>query len=265
MPWGISVPNDDDHVIYVWFEALLNYIFAVQNFDEQYFIQLCGPDNLRFQGSLFQAILESGNHVHTKKLLVHGTILDSEGKKMSKSLGNVIDPIDQLEKYGLDAVRYYTLAGITTYGNGSWNEKDLIDLYNSHLADDYGNLISRTLHLIDTKNVEIHPNHSESEFIKQLISKFNNVYSLLDNFEIKDYLIEINNIVKFANKYISDTKPWAEGSDYTTILNNLYCVLGEVTKLYLPIISEKSHLIITEALQSKKKIIAFNKIKIDAL
>ena len=269
VPWGIEVPNDPDQVIYVWFEALLNYIFAVQDFNEQYFIQLCGPDNLRFQGSLFQSILASAGYFHTKKLLVHGTVLDSNGKKMSKSIGNVIDPIDQLDKYGLDAVRYYALAGLSTYGNGAWNEKDLVKLYNTELADDFGNLISRTLHLIDTKNVKIDienielftfPDDTATQYKTQIVEKIDKITELWDGFEINQALKETNSIVKLANKYINDCRPWEQGREYVNVLNNIYFTLNLVNELYLPILSDETYNLIKTSLISKKKVIIFKKI-----
>lgn len=259
VPWGVEVPGDPDQVIYVWFEALLNYIFAVDDYPSQHFIQICGPDNLRFQGSLFQSILLSANLPNTKKLLVHGTVLDAEGKKMSKSLGNVIDPLDQLHKYGLDAVRYYTLAGLSTYGNGAWSEKDLIKLYNSELADDFGNLISRTLHLIDVKNVEILP--PTEEYKRHVDSIVYSVKTQWDFFEIQTALKETNWILKFGNKYINDEKPWEKDKEnYAQVLSNLFYALTEATELYLPVLSLNTYALITDALRSKKKAIIFPKI-----
>jgi methionyl-tRNA synthetase len=266
VPWGVPVPNDPDQVIYVWFDALLNYIFAVSDFDEQTFIQICGPDNLKFQGSLFQSILESANHKHTTKLLVHGTILDEQGRKMSKTLGNVIDPIDQLNKYGLDAVRYYTLAGLSTYGDGCWSEKDLVQLYNTELADDFGNLISRTLHLIDTKDVEINLLFNKGEYnldpyVTAVFDKIKGVKELWIDFEINQALKETNSILKLANKYINDTAPWKEGNEYVRVLNNLFFTLKEVNKLYSPILSKETSDQIKDALIQKKKVIIFKKIE----
>lgn len=271
VPWGVEVPNDPDQVIYVWFDALLNYIFAVQDFDSQHFIQICGPDNLRFQGSLFQSILQSANLKHTEKLLVHGTILDSEGKKMSKTLGNVIDPIDQVNKYGLDAVRYYALAGLSTYSNGSWNEKDLVKLYNADLADDFGNLIARTLHLIDTKNVAIDiknielftfPDDTATQYKSQIVEKIDRVSALWESYEINQAIKETNSIVKLANKYINDCRPWEQGREYVNVLNNLYFTLNLVNELYLPILSSETYSMIKVSLTLKKKVIIFKKIEI---
>jgi methionyl-tRNA synthetase len=277
VPWGIEVPNDPSQVIYVWFEALLNYIFAVNSYETQNFIQLCGPDNLRFQGSLFQSILESANLPHTKKLLVHGTVLDSTGKKISKSIGNVIDPIDQLNKYGLDAVRYYTLAGLTTYGNNNWNEKDLVQLYNTELGDDFGNLITRTLHLIDIKKVFISPDENfeyigfgewalpipgeeAKKYNQEVCFKIDKIIELWEQFEINQALKETNSIIKLANKYINDSAPWKEGNEYVNVLNNLYFTIKIVNKLLTPILSKETILKIEAALLEKKKTIIFSKL-----
>jgi len=272
VPWGVPVPNDSEQVIYVWFEALLNYIFAVEDFQEQNFIQLCGPDNLRFQGSLLQTILASAHLNNTKKLLVHGTVLDSNGKKMSKTLGNVVDPFEQLLKYGLDAVRYYTLAGLSTYGNGSWDGKELINIYNTELADDFGNLISRTLHLIDVKNVVIDIKNKElfsfddsvnanSEYKNAIYNKINLIFSLWEQFEINQALKETNAILKLANKYINDSAPWKEGNEYVNVLNNLYFTINLVNELYLPVLSKETYALIKESLIQKKKVIIFKKIE----
>ena len=259
-PWGVSVPNDDTQVIYVWFDALLNYIFAAgyltEDFNWDNVIQLCGPDNLRFQAIIFQSFLESEGIKKTDKLLVHGTILDKNGKKMSKTLGNVVDPFDQLEKFGLDAVRYYTLAGLNTFSDSGWNEEDLVKLFNSDICNDWGNLISRVLHLIDIKSVNICQidNHFKIK-IDGLVSEVNDLWI---DFKVKDALIKTNEIVKFANKYINDEKPWSN-DNYSDVLNNLYYLLRVVNNLYLPVFPDV-YPIIEVSLNECKKVILFNKI-----
>jgi methionyl-tRNA synthetase len=258
VPWGVSVPNDDTQVIYVWFEALLNYIFAVDEYSAQHFIQICGPDNLRFQGSLFQSILQSANLTHTKKLLVHGTVLDADGKKMSKSLGNVVDPIDQLNKYGLDAVRYYTLAGLSTYGNSSWSETDLIKVYNTELADDFGNLLARVLHLIDTKDIVIAPPTPEHR--RHVDSIVDSIKTNWEFYEIQSALKETNMLVKFGNKYINDERPWEKDKDGAKILSNLHYSLCEATELYRPVLSGDTYARIKDALVKRQKVIIFPKL-----
>ena len=265
VPWGISVPNDDTQVIYVWFEALCNYLFASNynskgnnNYWDGITIQLCGPDNLRFQGHIFQALIASVNVKHTSNLLVHGTILDSSGKKMSKSLGNVVDPIKQFNKFGLDAVRYYSLAGIHTCLNGSWNEQELIDLYNSSLADDCGNLIARTIHLIDLKSCEIESQHIDKEFKLIVDDKILEIEQQWNLLNINKAIELTNALFKFGNKYINNAKPW--GEYYLTPLNNLYYLLQKGTDYLEPVIPDACEKI-RLCLESKKKAIIFPKLE----
>lgn len=259
---GISVPNCDDQIIYVWFDALLNYIFAAnqwQGWDNCTTIQLCGPDNLRFQAQVFQCFLSGLENINTTKILVHGTILDSYGRKMSKTLGNVIDPIEQLEKYGLNAVRYYTLAGLNTTDNSNWDEDILVTQFNSEICNDWGNLVSRVLHLIDTK---VDKSYNDLGLIPTDFTLITNRYeteivNLWQSLRIKDALIKTNELVRLGNKYINDEKPWGN-ENYLVILNNLYHLIGTVGNLYKPVFP---HIDINQVIQDKKKAILFEKLK----
>jgi len=259
-PWGISVPNDSDQIIYVWFDALLNYIFAAGYLTEDFkwdrVIQICGPDNLRFQALIFQSFLESEGIKKSDKLLVHGTILDKDGKKISKSIGNVIDPFDQLQKWGLDAVKYYALAGLSTYSDSNWNEDELVRLFNNEICNDWGNLVARTLHLVDTKSIG--SNLVTNDFIDnvdKLVSEVNNLWS---QFRVREALQKTNEIVKIGNKYINDEKPWVN-VNYNIILSNLYYLIKEVNKLYYPVFPDKCDET-SIAILNKKKVILFSKI-----
>ena len=259
-PWGVSVPNDSDQVIYVWFDALLNYIFAAGYLTEDFkwdsVIQICGPDNLRFQALIFQSFLESEGIKKSDTLLVHGTILDKDGKKISKSIGNVIDPFDQLQKWGLDAVKYYALAGLSTYSDSNWNEEELVRLFNNELCNDWGNLVTRTLHLVDTKSIG--SNLVTNDFIDnvdKLVSEVNNLWS---QFKVREALQKTNDIVKIGNKYINDEKPWVN-VNYNIILSNLYYLIKEVNKLYYPVFPDKCDET-SIAILNKKKVILFSKI-----
>ena len=258
---GIDVPNRPDQVIYVWCDALLNYIFAADkwdNWNDCKIIQTCGPDNLRFQAQIFQCFLKALDKKFTDKILVHGTILDKNGKKMSKSEGNGIDPIEQLEKYGLDAVRYYTLAGLNTTDNSSWDEEKLVSQFNSEVCNDWGNLISRVLHLIDTKlEGNISDNFSD-EFINYVSSSRNAIIDLWGSLSIKEALEKTNELVKYGNKYINDEKPWSN-ENYETVLVNLYFLINTVAELYTYVFPYRQD--VFEAIKAKKKAILFTKIE----
>ena len=262
VPWGTIVPNDEDHTIYIWLSALMNYIISADNWEgwnNCQIIQTCGPDNIRFQGQIFQCFLSALGRKFTDKILVHGTILDKNGKKMSKSEGNVIDPIEQLEKWGLDAIRYYSLAGLNTCDNSAWDEEKLINQFNSEICNDWGNLLSRVLHLIDSKlgGVVIDP----TEEFKCFVDRFENneIKSCWEDFRIKDGLQKTNELVKYANKYISDEKPWnLENPDQ--VLSNIYYLICTVKQIYDWIFPHRKEEI-SEALRNKKKVILFTKIE----
>ena len=241
----------------------MNYIFAAGYLSEEEFnwdnvIQLCGPDNLRFQAVIFQAFLEAEGIKKSDKLLVHGTILDKDGRKISKTLGNVIDPIEQLEKYGLDAVRYYALAGLNTYSNANWSDEDLIRTWNSEVVNDWGNLISRVLHLVDIKCGGKVNKLTSTEFSDIINGYKSDISDLWSVFKVKDALQKTNELVKYANKYINDIKPWAS-EDYEQELANLLALIETVNVLYSPVFTDKYHEI-AKAITSGKKQILFNRI-----
>lgn len=269
VPWGVIVPGDSDQVIYVWFDALLNYILILGYGDsnkekefERYWkesVQIFGPDNLKFQAAIFQALLYAADVDNTKTLLCHGTILDKNGKKMSKTVGNVVDPIDQLEKYGVDAVRYYALAGLKTYDNSGWDEQQLVNMYNSHLADNYGNLLSRVVYLI-CKLPDWNKYRSWDRNI--FYDQFQEVKKLWDNYEVSAALAKVNDILKQANLYITENKPWdKECKNPYAILTTLYWCLHEATTYYAPVFPDKAKLAF-ESLRAKEKIILFPKLNL---
>jgi methionyl-tRNA synthetase len=260
--WGVPVPGDDEQTVYVWFDALLNYIFAAgyyslrsdrpafkEGWIDSEVIQICGPDNLKFQAVIFQGLLASAGIKKTDKLLVHGTILDANGRKMSKTLGNVIDPIDQVNKYGVDAVRYYALAGLRTYGNSSWDEKLLVELHNSHLADDFGNLVSRVGHLAgkflkdyeDDPNIELDYSYVQDDkfcvFFDQQINDV--IRPLWESYKISEALDETNKLVKSLNKKFGDEEPWKKGKEGWVTVLEVHYAISKVNELYYPVIPGK--------------------------
>lgn len=276
--WGVPVPNDDTQTIYVWMEALAHYVFSagydpdfgphlLENFNKNRWggaIQTCGPDNLRFQAVIFQAMLISAGIKNTHRLLVHGTILDANGKKMSKTVGNVIDPIAQLEKYGIDAVRYYALAGLNLCENSGWDETRLVEIFNSHLANNYGNLLARVLHLVDLANIKVdYELIKKGLFYSTITERVAKIHSLWEALNINEALAETNELVTDGNKKIDTDKPWSkEASKDKAALSliELHYLLNEVAKLYYPVIPAKSEEA-QKALIENKKVILFKKIE----
>lgn len=272
LPWGIDVPGDDSQVMYVWFDALTNYVGAVGfGEDERKLmewwknsVQFFGPDNLRFQGAIWQGMLMSGNLPNTKKLLRHGMVLASDGRKMSKSLGNVVSPFEEEKKYGAEIVRFYLLAGISTFFDSAYREEDLVNMYNARLADNYGNLLNRVIHLANSTGVKINDEENvEKTFLDEVNKYESEISSLYEDFELSSALEKVDELADFGNKYITKEEPWSKGLEkgkVEIILNNLSYLLSVVTKLYypaIPISSAKAE----KALKNREKIILFNKLQ----
>jgi methionyl-tRNA synthetase len=184
---------------------------------------------------------------------------------MSKTVGNVIDPIDQLNKYGVDAVRYYALAGLQVYGNSGWDEEQLVRLYNAHLADNYGNLLTRVVHLINLRDKDEQYddcNYTDYQKANRELFQlhFDAVRQLWDNYDITAALHKLNDILKSANLYITENAPWAkDAKNVEEVLSTLYWVLDQATLFYLPVIPHKGREA-WQSLHNLKKEIVFPKI-----
>lgn len=263
--WGIEIGED---VFYVWFEALLNYIFAIKYYEDNEFFNtywensliICGKDNLKFQAYILQAILLSNNVPQTKEVLVHGNILDHNGTKMSKSIGNVIDPVQQVNKYGLDPVRYYLIFGLNTLSDSKYYEVDLINKWNDEIVNGLGNLISRLLHIIDIKEVILNKETVSPLYLEHIQ---NNIDSINNNFNIynfKEVGNILNNIVGHINKRIAFEKPYEKDClNSSEILNELYFELESIICYYGLILKEHKDILSLAFKENKKKII-FNKL-----
>lgn len=270
LPWGIEVPDDPEQVFYVWFDALTNYVNVVGfGTDEKKLnewwpgIQLFGPDNLRFQGVIWQGMLASVGLDHSKKLLEHGMVLGPDGTKMAKTKGNVISPFDQEEKFGAEIVRFYLLVGIPTFSDSAYKEDDLINMYNSRLANNFGNLLNRVIHLAQSKGFEINREGLvEEEFKKKVDTLGKEVENYYEEYEIALAAGKIDELADWGNKYITEKEPWSKEVDLDVsekILNNLSYLLKTVINLYFPIVPESSKRA-KIALEKNEKIILFNKI-----
>jgi methionyl-tRNA synthetase len=270
LPWGIEVPNDSEQVLYVWFDALTNYVNVIGfGSDEERLkewwpgVQIFGPDNLRFQGAIWQGMLSSVGLKHTEKLLEHGMVLGSDGRKMSKTLGNVVSPFEQERKYGAEVVRFYLLTGISTFADSAYKEDDLVNLYNSRLANNFGNLLNRVIHLANSKEVEINNEETVEKDFKEKVDDYKKeIEAFYDDYEIALASEKADELADFGNKYITEKAPWNKElgkKECEKILNNLSYLLKVVIELYCPIVPDsckKASL----ALQNRETLILFSKI-----
>jgi len=241
--WGIPVPGDDSQVMYVWFEALMNYITVLgypENEDFKKFwpadLQVVGKDILRFHAAVWPAMLMALNLPVQKTLYVHGFV-NVDGKKMSKSLGNVVAPADIVAKYGADAFRYFFIRHIPSSGDGDFSWKRLESAYNDELADQLGNAVSRTAAMIaNYQNGLIgdipEPGHDIEPYQRAIAQcRFDQA------------LEEVWEQVKGLNQYIEETKPWeiAKGKDENHLREVLAyqsaCLL-EIASLLAPFMPE---------------------------
>ena len=254
--WGIKVPNDENHVIYVWLDALTNYISALNypNKEDVLFkkywpasIHLIGKDILRFHAVYWPAFLLAAKIKPPKKVYGHGWILSNE-EKMSKSKGNILDPIEIIDKYGLDPLRYYLIKEVSFGNDGNISQERLEDCINSDLANNYGNLCQRVI-AFTIKNCESKI-PQKIEFQKDdlnILNKYNdnleNIRLKLDDQDINYYIDFIVNRLFEANKYFNDQEPWKKKDDpirLNTIVYTSLEIIRKISYLLYPIIPNSS-------------------------
>lgn len=251
LEWGVPVPGDQSQVMYVWFDALTSYLSALgwpgSGEFEKFWLggetrQLAGKDQVRFQSLMWQAMLLSANLKNTDQIIYHGFI-NSGGQKMSKSLGNVVSPLNLVKDFGTDALRYYLLRHIHPFEDSDFTSEKFIEIYNAHLANGLGNLVSRVLKLAEKY---LAPVPNEGELPSE--SKVNNltwpeVYQkALDNYQFNLALDLVWEKIAAADGYVQATEPFkmakTNPEQAAVDINNLLAQLQEIAHLLEPFMPE---------------------------
>lgn len=267
LAWGIPFPDDDEFVVYVWFDALLNYISAIKySTDDKYFrhiwpahIHLMGKDIIRQHAVYWPIMLKALDIRMPKHVIAHGwwTI---EGDKMSKSKGNVIDPIHMVDTYGVDTFRYYMLREATLGSDGAYSEDLLIQRFNCDLANDLGNLVYRSLSMLSKYYDGVVPQAVTAGFSHPIRTIGESLCGNLEKCMVQDFdprsaLAHIWELITAANKYIEDTKPWVLAKDaeraselkvFMYVLLETIRIVGIALTSFLPDTAEKILMLLQE-------------------
>tara|TARA_B100001121_G_scaffold308975_1_gene334419 strand:- start:3320 stop:4858 length:1539 start_codon:yes stop_codon:yes gene_type:complete len=254
--WGIQVPSNKEHVIYVWLDALTNYISALNypntndNLYKSYWpadVHMIGKDILRFHAVYWPAFLMAAELPTPKRVYGHGWILSGD-EKMSKSKGNILDPIEIINEYGLDQLRYYLLKEVSFGNDGNISKDKLISCINSDLANNYGNLCQRVLAFAE-KNLSLKVpsidkfNNEDLEILNNFSKNQNNLKEYINNQNINQYMNFIVDQMFLANKYFNDQEPWKKKNDTKRLNTIIYTSLELIRKISLllyPVIPNSS-------------------------
>ena len=252
--WGVKVPSDENHVVYVWLDALTNYLSSLKYPDENNELyknfwpadlHIIGKDILRFHAIYWPAFLLAAKIEPPKRVYGHGWILSGD-EKMSKSKGNILDPLEIINVYGLDPLRYYLLKEVSFGNDGNISEEKLENCINSDLANNFGNLCQRVLSFAEKNCSSLIPDHKFTEEDLEILKPLNNldkIRSFIDNQDINQYMSFIVDRLFAANKYFNDQEPWKKKDDrlrLNTIVYTALELIRKITILLYPVMPETS-------------------------
>ncbi len=244
---GVPVPGDETQTMYVWVDALANYVTGIgYGRDEELFdrwwpadLQVIGKDITRFHAVYWPAMLLGAGLPLPKKLYAHG-FMTVEGEKMSKSKGNVIDPFDLAEVHGVDAIRYYLLHSLPYASDGDYSEHHFTEIYEAHLANDFGNLVSRVLAMVTKTGDGQAPKGTHDRKLAEHVGQtWERLKFLFDEGRFSEAIDAVHQLTVAANRFIEQKQPYKqEGQDQADTLTTLLQVLGHLSLLYEPFIPE---------------------------
>ena len=252
--WGVKVPSDENHVVYVWLDALTNYLSSLKYPDENNELyksfwpadlHIIGKDILRFHAIYWPAFLLAAKIEPPKRVYGHGWILSGD-EKMSKSKGNILDPLEIINVYGLDPLRYYLLKEVSFGNDGNISEEKLENCINSDLANNFGNLCQRVLSFAEKNCSSLIPDHKFTDDDLEILKPLNNldkIRSFIDNQDINQYMSFIVDRLFAANKYFNDQEPWKKKDDrlrLNTIVYTALELIRKITILLYPVMPETS-------------------------
>ncbi|MCQ9367474.1 methionine--tRNA ligase [Brevibacterium sp. 91QC2O2] len=257
--WGIPVPGDEKHVMYVWVDALTNYLTGVgyPNVDGEAFkkfwpadVHIIGKDIVRFHAVYWPAFLMSAGIELPKRVHAHG-FLFNKGEKMSKSIGNVVDPYDLVDSFGLDAMRFFLLREISYGNDGSYSAESIIGRKNSDLANEYGNLAQRSLSMVNKNLGGIVPDIAEADFteadralLDQAAAAHEAARGFVATQELNRYVEVLWKVLEEANRYFSAQEPWkfkkTDPARMATVLYTTIEVVRQVSILVQPVMPESA-------------------------
>ena len=249
LSWGIPVPNDSEHTMYVWCDALANYITAIGYAEEEAKfwklwpadLHIIGKDILRFHAAIWPGMLISAGLPLPKAIFVHGFIA-VDGQKMSKTIGNVIAPVELVKKYGTEPVRYYLLREIPSYEDGDFSYKKFEERYNGDLANGIGNLVARVV----TLGEKLGPMHFDFEKdVEEVIrascqAEFKEYERHIGELRLNEALIDVWRLVSIGDKYINAKKPWAikDNEQLKNVILNAGYIISTIANLLEPFLPE---------------------------